>query len=115
MPSINKGIDIIVEVYYDLIKDLSLIPGENTSWEGKSNYAWKGLTSFPNNKEGDILDKKKWITIIYGKSKKVFKNEYNRGFWVSFYRFDMFQIYNFRVHFCFELDFFFCYIGDMEI
>ena len=37
-------------------EDLGSIPGENTNWEDKHDYARRGLVSFPNNRKGGILN-----------------------------------------------------------
>ena len=47
----KQGVAIIIEVHYDHGKYSDWIPGENSSWEDKPNYAWKILVSFLGNRK----------------------------------------------------------------
>ena len=46
------GAGVVIEAHYDHRKELSSITGEDTNWEGKFDYVWKDLASFPDNMEG---------------------------------------------------------------
>ena len=63
----NKGVDIVIEVHYNLREDPDLIPKKDASWENKLDYAWKGLISFFSNKERGYsrqIKKKKIKTVF---------------------------------------------------
>ena len=57
----NKGVGVGIVAHYDSWEDPNSAPGKDTSWEGNSDYAQKGLTSFLSNREGGYPCKTKLV------------------------------------------------------
>ena len=84
---INKGIDIIVEVHYSFRKDIDSIPGENTNWEGKSNYTRKILAFYFNNRRGIPSRNQKKIDVWFGHTKESKDGEINFNIVLMWYNY----------------------------